>query len=116
MPVTRLFSMGLQKMLSDVVRAVVASDPTLVLVGESTTVDFGLAARSEADLVVVPLDRFTDAELDRFLRTHCGTGLLGLAGDAMSATLYEMRPHRTALGELGVEALAAALTRTPGGR
>ena len=115
MPVTRVFVMGLTAMLSDVVRAVVSSRPTLLLVGESPVTDFQRAAASRPDVVVASLDQLTDAELTRFLTAHCHARVLGLAGDARAAALYEMRPHRTPLGELGTEALASALDRSRGG-
>ena len=108
--------MGLRPMLSDVVRAVVANDPALSLIGESADVDLSRAVPAEPDLVVVPLDATVDADVHAFLSRHCGTALLGMAGDGRTSVLYEMRPHRTPLGDLGIEGLAAALHRTAGGR
>lgn len=116
MPMTRVFITGLKPMLSDVVRAVVANDPALSLVGECAAVDLDRAAPAEPDLVVLPLDQATDADLYAFLATHCRTGVLGLAADGRTAAVYEMRPHRTSLGDLGIDGLAAALHRTRGGR
>lgn len=115
MPVTRVFVMGLTGMLSEVVQAVVSSHPTLLLVGDSPVMDFDQAAASRPDIVVAPLDRLTDGELTAFLSARRRTGVLGLAGDARTADLYEMRPHRTRLGELGTEALAIVLDRSRDG-
>ncbi len=39
--------------------------------------------------------------------------VLALGADARRAVLYELRPHRTALGELSREALLAAVHGTP---
>lgn len=116
MPITRVFVMGLTAMLDEVVRAVVADHPPLLLVGDSPVADFDRAARSAPDIVVAPLETLTDAALTGFLSAHCRTGVLGLAADAGAAALYEMRLHRTPLGELGTAALAAVLDRPSGGR
>jgi hypothetical protein len=114
MPVTRVFVMGLTAMLSEVVRTVVANHSTLLLVGESPVTDFDRAAASRPDIVVAPLDLLSDGDLTTFLQQHCRAGVLALARDASTAALYEMRPHRTPLGELGTEALATALDRSRG--
>ncbi|NMO55172.1 hypothetical protein HH310_28805 [Actinoplanes sp. TBRC 11911] len=108
MPV-RVFVMGLTQMLSEVVRAVVASRSTLVLVGESPVTDFERAAASRADVVVAPLHRFTDGDLSAFQSTHCRVRVVRLADDARNAVLHEMRPHQTPLSDLGTETLAAVL-------
>jgi len=115
MPITRVFVMGMTSMLNDVVQAVVSSHPALVIVGESPVTDFHMAAASRPDIVVAPQDELSDTELYAFLSAHCRAGVLGLAIDSGTATLYEMRPHRTSLGELGTEDLAAVLDRARSG-
>lgn len=111
MPITRVFVMGLTSMLSDVVQAVVSDHPSLELVGESPVTDFGVAAASRPDIVVAPQDELTNDDVYAFLTEHCRVGVLGLTTDSGKATLYEMRPHRTALGAIGTEDLGAALDR-----
>ncbi|HYH78825.1 MAG TPA: hypothetical protein VEX86_03490 [Longimicrobium sp.] len=49
--------------------------------------------------------------LSRFPRSR----VLALSGDARRAFLYELRPHRTPLGELGRERLLAAVRATAAG-
>ena len=111
MPITRVFVMGLTSMLSDVVQAVVSNHPSLELVGESPVTDFGVAAASRPDIVVAPQDELTHDQVNAFLAGHCRVGVLALTVDSGKATLYEMRPHRTALGTVGTEDLASALDR-----
>jgi hypothetical protein len=111
---TRVFVMGLTSMLSDVVQAVVSNHPGLTLAGESPVVDFRLAAASTADVVVAAQDGVSDADLTTFLFEHCRTGVLALTVESGRATLYELRPHRTPLGELGTDELAGALLRPRG--
>ena len=114
MPITRVFVMGLTSMLSDVVQAVVSNHPDLTLVGESPVVDFRSAGASRPDIVVAAHADVSDADLTTFLFEHCRTGVLTLTVDSGRATLYEMRPHRTPLGELGTDELAGALLRPRG--
>jgi hypothetical protein len=108
--------MGLTSMLSDVVQAVVSNDPSLELAGANPVTDFGVAAASRPDIIVAPPDGFTNDEVNAFLSEHCRVGVLGLTTDSGRATLYEMRPYRTALGAVGTKDLAVrgrADRRTP---
>jgi hypothetical protein len=111
MPITRVFVMGLTSMLSDVVQAVVSIHPGLTLVGESPVIDFWLAAASMPDVVVAAQDDVSDADLAAFLGEHCRAWVLALAVDSGRATLYEMRPCRMPLGDVGTDELAGALLR-----
>ena len=113
MPVIRVFVMGLTSMLNDIVQTVVADRPDLTLAGAIADADFARAAAAEPDVVVAPLDRLTPAAIGAFLSARCRARVLGIAADGRTAAIYEMRPHRTALGELGTGTLADALA---GGR
>jgi hypothetical protein len=113
MPVIRVFVMGLTSMLNDIVQTVVADRPDLTLAGASDDADFTRAAAADPDVVVAPLDRLTPAVIGTFLSARCQARVLGIAADARTAAVYELRPHRTALGELGTDLLADVLA---GGR
>jgi len=113
MPVKRVFVMGMTSMLNDIVRTVVAGRPDLTLAGTSDDADFARAAAADPDVVVAPLDRLTPDAVDDFLSSRCRARVLGIAADARTAAVYELRPHRTALGELGTDMLADVLA---GGR
>ena len=116
MPVTRVFVMGLTSMLNDVVRVVVDGRPDLALAGTSADADFARAAAVHPDVVVAPLDRLTLGAVGTFLSAHCRARVLGIAADARTAAVYEMRPYRTAVGELGTDGLGDLLAGRTGGR
>jgi hypothetical protein len=109
MPVIRVFVMGLTSMLNDIVQTVVVDRPDLTLAGTSDHADFAAAAAAHPDVVVAPLDRLSPEAIGPFLSTHCRVRLLGIATDARVAAVYEMRPHRTALTDLGTDMLADVL-------
>lgn len=89
-------------MLRDVLREILAPAPDVELLD---------GAPDRPPDVVVITDRDPENEtvsapmLYRFPRSR----VLALSGDARHAFLYELRPHRTALGELGRERLLAAV-------
>ena len=114
MPVTRVFVMGLTTMLSEVVRAVIASRPTLALVGESPTADFVRAAGATPHVVVAGRDGLAEADVVTFLRAYGPVEVVTLGADGRTATCWELRPHRTDVAEVGVETLAGLLDRATG--
>lgn len=98
-------------MLRDVLREILAQAPDVELLdGTPPSVDDAPETPPHADVVVIT-DRDPENEtvpalmLYRFPRSR----VLALSGDARHAFLYELRPHRTSLGELGRERLLAAV-------
>lgn len=98
--------------LRDVLREILAQAPDVELVdgGAQPRPAGEPPERADADVVVItapdPENETVPAQmLYRFPRSR----VLALSGDARHAFLYELRPHRTALGELGRERLLAAV-------
>lgn len=95
--------------LRDVLREILAQAPDLVLL-DGAPVDDTREIPAHADVVVITdpspeNDTVPALMLYRSPRTR----VLALSGDARHAFLYELRPHRTPLGELGRERLLAAV-------
>jgi hypothetical protein len=86
------------------VRLLASAPDVQVLDGEAA--DEGILA----DVVVVsPPDPEHDTEAVNLLYRSPRTRVLALDAGGRRAFLYELRPHRTALGELSRESLLAAL-------
>lgn len=99
-------------MLSDIITDIVTSQPDMEMVG---TVTDGAAAavtvsETDADVIVLGLpDAELPSEYAALLSARPQTRLLGVSGDGRRAFLYEVRPHRSALGEVSPEALIDAI-------
>jgi hypothetical protein len=109
---TRILLLGVAAMLAELVKGIAAADERLTIVG---TLDdeadlVGVSRRRRADVVVVVVDgdelpAACRALLDALPRTR----VLGLAQRGRTGVLWEMRPARTAIGELSPATLRAAL-------
>ena len=111
---TRVFLMGLRPMLGELIRTVVQAEPELTLVGWTAATDLRAAERARADVVVLSLARTSDADVVAQLAGAPGLRIVGIVPGSGMATLYEMRPHRQFLGELGLARLTAALLGVDG--
>jgi hypothetical protein len=85
----------------------------LVSVPEVRLVDpppVGGAPRSPYDVIVISLqDIASDEKCWQMLARYPQARVIALGGDATDAFLYEMRPHRSELGELSPGALRHAI-------
>ncbi len=99
-------------MLCDIIRNVVADQPDMLVVGELPH-RAGLldgVERSQASVVVLGLsDSELPVECTALLATRPQTRVLGVAADGRRAFLYELRPHRTPLGEVSPAGLVEAI-------
>lgn len=90
--------------LQSLIAGLLASDPDVRLV----TAD-GLPPEAPDVVVLTRADPENEsAALDMLLRAP-RSRVLALGADARRSVLYELRPHRVALGELSREALLAAV-------
>jgi hypothetical protein len=106
---TRVLLMGMPTMLRQVVREVVARVPEFVVVGEFPTADLDEARGAGASVAIVGAADVSERWVRQLLRGSCRLRVLSISVDGSQTTLYEMRPHRVPLGELGPEALVAAI-------
>jgi DNA-binding NarL/FixJ family response regulator len=99
-------------MLSDIITDIVTSQADMEIVGSVADARALAAtvAEVDADVVVVGLpDAELPAQYASLLGARPQTRLLGVSGDGRRAFLYELRPHRTALGEVSPQALVEAI-------
>ncbi len=99
-------------MLSDIITDIVTSQADMEIVG--TLADpaaiAATVAETDADVVVLGLpDEELPSEYVALLGARPQTRLLGVSGDGRRAFLYELRPYRSALGEVSPEALVEAI-------
>src|SRR6266571_423761 len=94
---TRIVLAGISRMLSDIITDIVTSHAATV-------------AEAEADVVVLGLpDEELPSEYAGLLSARPQTRLLGVSGDGRRAFLYELRPYRSALGEVSPQTLLDAI-------
>ena len=99
-------------MLSDIIADVVSVQPDMQIVGtvEQHGAMVAAARSARPDVVVIGLE---DSELPE----TCGPlfeafpriRVLGVASDGRGASLYELRPRKTSLGEVSPEGLVQAI-------
>ena len=100
-------------MLLDMLHHVVASNPSMTVVGQVGDADLLAAARqTRADVVLVGQkvkdERKRYAEL---LLRRPRLKVLAIAHDGRTGSLYELRPRRVPLGELSADTLYRAMRR-----
>ena len=103
--------------LRDVLREILASAPDVELVSPASPAPpAGVAGNGAAEVVILtaphPENELIPALM---LFQEPRSRVLALSGDARQAFLYELRPHRTALGELSRERLLEAVRAAAGG-
>jgi hypothetical protein len=116
LPRNRVFLMGMPTMLSNLVRSCVDADAQLELVGESDAADLATAITARPDCIVTSLRALADtpSDLAEVMRTGRPLRILGIEATNGTGELFELRPHRTRLGELGLASLGEALRGTGG--
>jgi hypothetical protein len=108
--------MGMPMMLREIVRQAATAEPGIDIAAEleGSLDDLTDVMAIRPDVVVVCAEQVSEIEVDRLLQQCNGVRVVGLSADASQATLYEMRPYRARLGELGTAGLIAVI-RAPVG-
>lgn len=73
-------------------------------------------ARGEYDVIIFSLRGGDDDEGLQWLARYPAARVVALQGDGADAVVYEMRPHRTPLGELSPRTLREAIRTSPAAR
>lgn len=68
------------------------------------------------DVIILSLHGGDDGEGWRWLARYPAARVIALTGDGDDAAVYEMRPHRIALGELSPRTLREAVRPSPAAR
>jgi DNA-binding NarL/FixJ family response regulator len=102
--------------MTDILEHVVAKDPALEVVGMVDDTNLAAQARrARADVIVVaqklPDERDSLAAL---LRSRPRMKVLTIVGNGESGALYELRPHRTLIGDITADSLSKAIRDPPG--
>lgn len=90
--------------LHSLVASLLSTDPGVQLVDGAERSDVVVVSQADPENEEVPVDMLLRSPRSR---------VLALAADARHAVLYELRPHRTSLGELSRESLLAAVHAPP---
>jgi hypothetical protein len=98
--------LGLTGIVADIVRSALASAEDIEIVGgpalSADVAILGLGGQARTDAPVV------------LLRQYPSLKVLAVEGDGREAALYEMRPHRTELGEISPTTLLEAVRTAAG--
>lgn len=107
----RILLLDVPRLLGDLVRAAVARHQDLEVVADVTEDEAGAAiADTVPDCVIVGGNRATPPPPCRAaFDTQPHLVVLALAGDGREGTLWELAPHRLALGELSRDSLLKAV-------
>jgi DNA-binding NarL/FixJ family response regulator len=106
-----LIAYGLPRMLQEIIKEILATRSDLGLIAEYPHRVPLVAAVEEtsARLVIAADEQLDPDEVCQVLERRPRTKILGVAGDARAAVLYELRPQKIRLGEVSPETLVAAI-------
>lgn len=114
MQVIRVVTAELPRMLNDIIGSVLEADGDIEVVGEASDPSQlnELLRRRHPDVAILGLE---NSGLTRFgwelFAADPQLRVLGVLGEGRQTYAYELRPHRTPLGELSPEELTAAVRR-----
>lgn len=114
MTLLRLALGGLPRLLVGIMHDAVAATADMTIVAEFATRSdlIAAAANVEADVWVVSLDSPTaEPALTEHMNRQPGLRILGVTPRHSLLFLYELRPHRTALGNVSPRALLGEIRR-----
>jgi DNA-binding NarL/FixJ family response regulator len=108
----RILLAGMPRMLLDMITDIVALHPELMIAGETQDMaDIRAAVRkTRADVVILNEPAIgPPADHQELLYSRPRLGVLSIASDGRQFSLHELRPVRTALGEVSPESLVQAI-------
>ena len=110
----RIVLIDMSPLLREIVREIIAREPDLEIVAEHERVDVGEAvAQDDPDFVIVGPEAATDARVRSLVGAGLGLRALEVHSDGKESVLYELRPHRIALGEISSDTLLRAIRAVP---
>jgi DNA-binding NarL/FixJ family response regulator len=119
LPAIRVLTAELPGILNDIIGSVLQAAGDIEVVGRAASYPelVALARRLHPNVVIMELDESGPPGLgwDLYLNDPL-LRVLGVVDEGRQTFVYELRPHRTALGELSPEALVAAVRRISGGQ
>jgi DNA-binding NarL/FixJ family response regulator len=101
-------------LLREIVREIIVREPDLEIVAEHESADVGEAVqRDDPDFVIVGPEAATDERVRSLVGAGLGLRALEVRSDGKESVLYELRPHRIALGEISSDTLLRAIRAVP---
>lgn len=102
-------------LLREIVREAITHEPDLDVVAEhDADADVRAAIeKDDADFVIVGPDATAHASVASVVAADRGVRALELHADGRESVLYELRPHRVALGELSSDTLLRTIRAVP---
>ena len=110
----RILLAGVPRMLNEIIRATIATEPDMTIVEDAAHCDEELGAytrRRRIDVVifVVGNENFADDRVVRMLRINPRLSLLSMDGRLDQGTLHHLVPAHDAIGRLAQPSLTAAI-------
>ncbi|MDQ6829298.1 MAG: hypothetical protein M3081_10575 [Gemmatimonadota bacterium] len=107
----RVVLADMPRMLHDIVRTILSAEPDIEI--ETTTVPqreiASARAITGADVVILAEPEAPTDEYAAMLYAHPRLRLVAISDDGRRAVLYELRPHRSPLGDMSPNALVQAV-------
>ena len=101
-------------LLREIVRETIVREPDLDLVAEHDDVDVrAVVELDDPDFIIVGRDAAADSDVRSIVGAGRGVRALEVQSDGRESVLYELRPHRIALGEISSETLVRAIRAVP---
>lgn len=99
------------RLLREIVATIVRGEADLELVGEVENADqlTSLQPREVPDVVIAGESHSVGAVAEELLERFPRLRVLEVAGDGRSASVYELRPARTLVAQIGADSLLDAL-------
>jgi DNA-binding NarL/FixJ family response regulator len=112
---TRIVLIDMSPLLREIVRGVVTAAPDLEVVAEhDEAVDLReTVEHDDADFVIVGTDAAAETCMRSVVGADLGVRALEIRSDGRECVLYELRPHRVALGEISPATLLATIRAVP---
>jgi DNA-binding NarL/FixJ family response regulator len=111
----RIVLIDMSPLLREIVREAIIHEPDLEIVAEhDADADVRAAIdKDDADFVIVGPDATANASVASVVAADRGVRALELHDDGKESVLYELRPHRVALGELSSDTLLRTIRAVP---
>jgi len=110
---TRIVLIDMAPLLREIVREAIVREPDLELVAEHDDIDIRTVVELEdPDFIIVGEDA-ADGDVRALVGAGRGLRALEVQSDGRESVLYELRPHRIALGEISSETLVRAIRAAP---
>jgi chemotaxis response regulator CheB len=111
---TRIVLIDMAPLLREIVREAIVREPDLDIVAEHDEIDVRSAVElDDPDFIIVGEDVAAHQDVRRLVGVHRGLRALEVQSDGRESVLYELRPHRIALGEVSSDTLVRAIRAVP---